>query len=100
MQDLDGNQFQHAFPVWGGSGYCMKFNPERRLNSKAWQILRHWSRVGLRRRDMQAWIVNDWLNSFWVPAYNEVMRRPHASAKEALVVARVELGSRGCHQRA
>jgi hypothetical protein len=89
MQDLDRNEFQHAFPVWGGSSYCMKFNPERRLDSKAWQILRHWSRVGLRRRDMQTWIVTDWLNTFWVPAYNEVMRRPHGTAKEALVVARM-----------
>ena len=95
MQDLDGQPFQHAFPVFGGSKYCPRFNPDGHLDARAWQTLRHWSRVALRRRDMQAWIIKTWLNEVWVPAHNEVLGRPHGTIQEALVVARMWNSSKG-----
>lgn len=54
-----------------------------------WQLLKKWSLEGLRRRDLQAWILKDWINRYWLPAYNAVMSEPHGSFKEALVVARI-----------
>jgi hypothetical protein len=95
MQDLDGKPFQHAFPVFGGDNYCSRFNPDGQLDARAWQTLRHWSRVALRRRDMQAWIIKSWLNEVWVPAYHEVLGRPHGTIQEALVVARMWNSSKG-----
>ena len=95
MQDLDGQPFQHAFPVFGGSKYCPRFNPDGQLDARAWQTLRHWSRVALRRRDMQAWIIKTWLNEVWVPAHDEVLGRPHGTIQEALVVARMWNSSKG-----
>jgi hypothetical protein len=93
--DLAGQKFQHAAPTLGGPRYCTRFNAERELDAQAWQKLRHWCRVGLRRRDMQEWIVLDWLNDVWVRAYSEVMRRSHGTVPEALVVARMWNSSKG-----
>jgi hypothetical protein len=95
MQDLDGQPFQHAFPIFGGNKYCSRFNPNGQLDARAWQTLRHWSRVALRRQDMQAWILKSWLNEVWVPAHNEVLGRPHGTIQEALVVARMWNSSKG-----
>ena len=45
MQDLDGQPFRHDFPLRDGSKSCSQHNPEGQLDPKAWQTLRHWSRV-------------------------------------------------------
>jgi hypothetical protein len=89
ITDLEGKDFQHGAPTFDGSNYCTRFNPERELDTEAWRKLRHWCRVGLRRRDMQEWIILDWLNNTWVQAYNEVMGRMHGTVPETLLVARM-----------
>jgi hypothetical protein len=95
MVDLNGEEFKHGEPTFGGPHYCDQFNRARFEDFAAWRKLRHWCRVGLRRRDMQAWIIRDWINSFWVPAYNEVMRHPHGTVSEAFVLARIWNTSHG-----
>ena len=95
MTDLDGEPFKTPFPFWAGSKYCSRFDPSGTPNPPAWQVLRHWSRVALRRRDMQEWIVNDWLNNVWNPAFTEVLRRPHGTVEEALVIARIWSSAKG-----
>ena len=89
MTDLDSVPFKHDFPYLGGLGYCPIYNGDKRLDPAAWQRLRHWERVGLRRRDMQTWVVNYWLNAYWLPAYQSVMARPHGTVSEALIIVRI-----------
>jgi hypothetical protein len=36
-----------------------------------------------------------WLNEVWIPAYNEVLGRPHGTLREALIVARMWNSSKG-----
>lgn len=100
MTDLDGAAFEHDAATFGGTNYCNRFNPRRRNNPEAWRELRHWCRVGLRRRDVQEWVIKDWINTVWLPAYNEVMGRPHGTLKEAFVVARIWNTSRGAALKA
>ncbi len=69
-----------------GDLYCDQYS---QTDLVAWNKLRHWCRVGLRRRDMQVWIIEDWINNVWVPAYTEVIGRPHGTLKEAFIVARI-----------
>jgi hypothetical protein len=95
MTDLDGAPFKHGAAAFGGPNYCDRFNPAHATDIDAWRKLRHWCRVGLRRRDMQAWIIKDWINTVWAPACNEVSSRPHGTFREALVVARIWNTSRG-----
>ncbi|MGE4048829.1 MAG: hypothetical protein AB7F35_28515 [Acetobacteraceae bacterium] len=95
MTDLDGIPFRHAASTWGGATYCGRFNAGKQLDAEAWRRLRHWCRVALRRRDMQEWIIRDWLDDVWSKARAEVMRRPHGSMREALVVARMWNSSKG-----
>jgi hypothetical protein len=95
MMDLDGVPFKHGAVSFGGTKYCNRFNPARAADIEAWRKLRHWCRVALRRRDMQEWVIKDWINTVWVPAYNEVISRPHGTFREAFVVARIWNTSHG-----
>jgi hypothetical protein len=95
MTDLNGEAFKHDAATFDGAPYCDRSNPARKTNVQAWQRLRHWCRIALRRRDMQAWIINDWISSVWAPAYNEVMERPHGTFREAFILARIWNTSRG-----
>jgi hypothetical protein len=89
MTDLDGVPFKHGAATFGGTKYCNRFNPAHATDIESWRKLRHWCRVALRRRDMQEWIIKDWINGVWVKAYNEVISRPHGTFREAFVVARI-----------
>lgn len=93
MTDLDGNPFLHEAAYLDGAGYCRRFNRNRELDAKAWQRFRHWCRVGLRRRDVQEWIMRDWLNKYWVPAFNQVMAHHLGSIEEVFIVARIRNSS-------
>jgi hypothetical protein len=95
MNDLDGVPFRHDAATFGGASYCSRFNPGGRLDAEAWRRLRHWCCVALRRRDMQEWIILDWLDHVWRKALAEVVRRPHGTIREALVVARIWNSSKG-----
>ena len=95
MTDLDGKKFAHAEPTLGGESYRKDHDPSARLDPEAWQKLRHWCRVGLRRRDMQSWVMQYWLEHIWAPAYDEVLSKPHGTIREAFVLARIWSTSRG-----
>ena len=100
MTDIDGTQFQHDASTLGGEPYCSEHDPSGRLDTEAWQKLRHWSRIALRRRDMQAWVLQYWLDHVWAEAYSTVVATPHGSLREALAVARIWSSSRGDALRA
>jgi hypothetical protein len=89
MTDLNGEEFRHAAAHYGGEDYCHRFNPAGQVDVQRWRKLRHWCRVALRRQDMQEWVLKYWLNTFWIPSYNEVIGRPQGTVQEALVVARM-----------
>lgn len=93
MTDLDGERFSEVGEHYAGQRYCSRFAGDARLDPKAWQRLRHWSRVGLRRRDMQAWVVQDWVTKQWLQAYNTVLDLPHGSLAEAFIIARIRNSS-------
>jgi hypothetical protein len=95
MVDLKNEPFQHSAATFGGTHYCQGFNPSGEIDAERWRRLRHWCRVALRRRDMQEWILRDWLNATWIRSYNEVMRQPQGTVREALVIARMWNSSHG-----
>jgi hypothetical protein len=100
MKDLDGKPFEHDLVTYGGKKYCHRFDSADISNAKAWQVLRHWCRVGLRRRDMQAWIMRYWLDHVWSPAYQAVLAHPHGTLEEAFVIARAWSSSAGWGRQA
>ncbi|MGO9113774.1 MAG: hypothetical protein ACLP9L_31480, partial [Thermoguttaceae bacterium] len=100
MTDLNGVPFRHSAATFGGRKYCQRFNPSGQIDAESWRRLRHWCRIGLRQRDMQEWILKHWINKTWIPSYNEVMRHPHGTIREALVVARMWNSSSGDAYRA
>lgn len=93
MTDLDGEKFSAVGENYAGPRYCSRFAGNARLDPGAWQRLRHWSRVGLRRRDMQGWVVQNWVTGQWLSAYNTVMSLPHGSLAEAFIIARIRNSS-------
>ncbi|TAW04058.1 hypothetical protein ELI20_36965 [Rhizobium ruizarguesonis] len=46
---------------------------------------RNWMLEGLRHKDAQEWILNDWLDTYWTPAY----RASNGDIRLALVLARI-----------
>lgn len=98
--DLDGEPFSDVAESYAGPKYCQRFNSSSRLDPERWQRLRHWSRVGLRRRDIQAWIVGDWVAHRWMPAYLEVSSRPEGTLAEAFIIARIRNSSPALAQAA
>lgn len=95
MTDLDGERFSKVGEHYAGPRYCSRFAGHARLDLGAWQRLRHWSRIGLRRRDMQAWVVQNWVTGQWLSAYRTVMSLPHGSLAEAFIIARIRNSSPG-----
>ncbi len=100
MADLDGVPFRHGAAALAASDYCSRFNAAGALDAEAWQRLRHWCRVGLRRRDIQEWVMLDWLNGTFAEAVNAVLARPSGTLREATVVARILNSSRGAMNEA
>jgi hypothetical protein len=89
MTDIFGEPFHHDAVNFGGPSYCTRFNPSHLLQPDQWQAFRSWARLALRRRDMQRWIVDTWINRYWLPAYDLVIKHPHGSLGEAFVIARI-----------
>jgi hypothetical protein len=87
--DIFGEAFHHDAVNFAGDDYCQAKNAEHVDQPQQWQKLRSWARLGLRRKDMQRWIVDTWINRYWLPAYGAVMSHPHGSLREAFVVARI-----------
>ncbi|MGO7968733.1 hypothetical protein [Rhizobium ruizarguesonis] len=101
MSDLDGKPFDHGAVTYGGAKYCQRFNLNRKLDPRQWQTLRHWCRLGLRDKAIQAWVVQDWLDRVWMPTYRSVMdRRVPGSVLEAFVLARIVNTSNGALKKA
>ena len=89
MVDLAGEAFPKAPPRSLGAKYCSDHKGSDALDTAAWQKLRHWSRVALRREDVQLLVVETWLAKTWRPAYDAVMAKPGGSLAEAFIIARV-----------
>jgi hypothetical protein len=71
------------------------YNTIRNNGGERWEILKKWCRAGLRRSDMQQWVLEYWVENYWRPAREEVMKHPHGTLQEALVVARIWNTSKG-----
>lgn len=89
MTDIFGEPFHHDAVDFGGPNYCNRFNSDHMHQPQQWQAFRSWARLGLRRQDMQRWIVDTWINRYWLPAYDMVMKQPRGSLSEAFVIARI-----------
>jgi len=87
--DIFNEAFHHDAVTWSGDKYCRDHNPRNVNQPEQWQTFRSWARLGLRRKDMQRWVVDTWINDYWLTAYDRVMNAPHGSMGEAFVIARI-----------
>jgi hypothetical protein len=65
----------------------------RNAGGSIWHIFSTWMREALRKRDVQLFILEDWLERNWIPSYMQVIRAG-GNAEEALVNARLWNSSR------
>ncbi|PWK45519.1 hypothetical protein [Pseudomonas sp. OV226] len=88
--DLDAKPFAHDI-YGGGSSYCgAHMNGATTLED--WQIFRHWIRTALRQKDVQSFIINQWLTNVWVPSYQAVLAAG-GSVEEAMINSRIRNSS-------
>jgi hypothetical protein len=67
----------------------------RNEQGKRWETLKTWCLTGLRRFDIQKWILEYWVDHYWLPAYEAVMKDPNGTLEEAFVVSRIWNTSKG-----
>jgi hypothetical protein len=84
-----GTRVPAAMPDLDGLMPGFVYDNVRNEGGKRWDILKSRTLEGLRRRDMQEWILDYWLQHYWQPAYAAVMSDKHGSVQEAFVVARI-----------
>jgi hypothetical protein len=89
MVDLYGNRFLHDLPYDDGPKYCPLYLGKPDSDPKHWQIFRTWARNTLRSREIQAWIVNNWLRTEWKPAYEMTVIFAKGEIQDAFVMARI-----------
>lgn len=80
--DLDGVLFGHA----SYEKYCD--DRDGSTSREDWQIFRHWMRAALRLRDVQRYIIEQWINEEWLTSYHAVMDAG-GTVEEAMVNSRI-----------
>jgi hypothetical protein len=92
MNDLNGLPFGHARYGYAGDAYCRRFHTKA-TNEEDWRVFRHWIRAALRIEDVQRWLVEQWIASFWMESYRKVMAASGGTVEEAMVNARIRNSS-------
>lgn len=84
--DLDGVPFGHS----SYEKYCANYDGS--TSREDWQIFRHWIRAALRRRDVQRYIIERWINDEWLTSYQAVMDAG-GTVEETMVNSRIRNSS-------
>lgn len=63
-KDLFGEPFHHH-GIGGGAKYCARFFGSHALQARDWLVFRTWSRLAMRRRDIQQMLLEQWMKKYW-----------------------------------
>ena len=72
----------------------LTYDKLRNRDGEEWTVFKRWIRAALLEREVQRWILADWISRFWLPSFDAVSAAG-GSASEALVNARIWNSSKG-----